>query len=205
MCQHGWLWRSISVKSQRDLLRRWPIRDFKIRLFTRNESPKLPENLISRNLHLRIRHWWSEMTRSFKLGNPNSIGWLVSESFKYSLNVRVSFIRFFYSLWLCQYVLKSQANSQENWTSCEEAEYLNKSLEKYMWRNQRKMTEARERERADLLNRGVGKEHTSCRYLMMRLKRWTLRLKEIARWFVFEWSCHPRQICWTKGSFELWR
>ncbi|KAG2288466.1 hypothetical protein Bca52824_048070 [Brassica carinata] len=29
---------------------------------------------------------------------------------------------------------------------CEEAEYLNKSLEKYTWRNQRKMTEARERE-----------------------------------------------------------
>ncbi|KAH0884047.1 LOW QUALITY PROTEIN: hypothetical protein HID58_060143 [Brassica napus] len=29
---------------------------------------------------------------------------------------------------------------------CEKAEYLNKSLEKYTWRNQRKMTEARERE-----------------------------------------------------------
>ncbi|CAG7874393.1 unnamed protein product [Brassica rapa] len=36
----------------------------------------------------------------------------------------------------------------------EEAEYLNKSLEKYMWRNQRKMNEAKER--ADLLNRGSG-------------------------------------------------
>ncbi|KAF8110577.1 hypothetical protein N665_0081s0010 [Sinapis alba] len=36
----------------------------------------------------------------------------------------------------------------------EEAEYLNQSLEKYTWRNQRKMLEARERE--ELLNRGSG-------------------------------------------------
>ena len=50
-----------SVKSQRDLWRRWAIRDFKIRRFTRNKSSELPENFRSTTLHLRIRHWWSEM------------------------------------------------------------------------------------------------------------------------------------------------